>query len=232
MRRLLISAAVGAIILGVGYSDSPSVHAVQYNTQIFLLHPTGYDGTPASNAQLMCGWHDNCDGDFSDVSDIGLDWQNTSASGSSGIFVRLLGYIPGGPSSNTWVGRAYTFAQQFPCKRVRTEVLRVAWDRVGSIVQNHSQGLSNHYWNIFAKSGAGVKNASSVGYYIPYGQDNCPSSYDHVMQWYESGPVDTAWVKNFGTPNDMPHESECFHCATQWPPWYTYEYYFRFNTSP
>jgi hypothetical protein len=61
---------------------------------------------------------------------------------------------------------------------------------------------------------------------VDHNQDNCPSSYDHVMQWYESGAWDSSFVKNTGFPT----EAQCFHCDTAYPQWGTtnWDYSFTF----
>lgn len=214
MRRLLIVIALSLLALSPAVSEAASDVVVLY-----LYHPTSF--APGVESKLMCGWHDNCDNQNNDPTDKGLDWQNSTSTRS--ITVRFLSYLPSG-SGSTWVGRALTTTSTFPCKRVTTRVFRIDWYRVGEVVQNHSQGAaSTNYWNLFASPG-GTQNSISSGYYIPYSEDNCSSSYDHVMQWYESGPVEIAHFKNYG----IPHETQCFHCGTLYSPWSGPEYAFGY----
>lgn len=225
MRRLL-TIGVSVIVLGwfLVCSDAPAMtHAASYQVTTYLYHPVGTDST---QGLLTCGWHDGCDGHFSDVSDIGLDWTNSTA--STQTWVRLKAYAS--PAASTWVGRVSTYKPSTGCRRMQSDVRRIDQYLVGRVVQNHtSSGGQSYYMNLFASS-AGVWNIGSYGYYIPHSQDNCPSSYDHVMQWYESGDVDVSWYRNSAPPGAMPHESECFHCNTPW--WYlnTYEYKFKYDS--
>ena len=222
MRRLLTILAVVCLGLAAGLLQPSQVGAASTITAA-LYHPTGDDG--AIKPLLDCGWHSNCDNLVPDVSPIGLDWIASTPSYTT-VWIRIFA-VGAGP--RTYVAQARAYYQTTPCKRIRTDIYKVsnATHLYGYVIQNHSQASSTNYLNIYAST-AGVRNSGVLGAMVPHAQDNCPTTWDHVMQWYVSGQYDTAWAKN----DTFPPEAQCFHCWTFYTEWVLsppqHEYYFQF----
>jgi len=220
MRKLLVILALVGLICVLSASQPPAAKAASYYISVMTFHPTG---DSSHNALLTCGWHEvgdcaPCPG--SDPNPRALDW--VAQGGSTSVQVRLWAF--GGPSSNTWVARMYSYKPTTGCYRIESDVKRISDYAVfGKVVALHStRPASTAYANIYSKS-SGYQNAAGVGSMVPQGQDNCQSGGPHTHQYYQSGPSQDQSGKNGG----MPTECSCL-CNTSYGIWTTYEYYFKF----
>jgi hypothetical protein len=224
MLRLL--AAFTVLALGVGALVMSWQPASAYNVTFALYHP---DGPSTDTNYLTCGWHNNCT--YGPDGGAALDWQPTGCTWTPNgsdchqkqVWVRLWGI--GGGTSPTWVGRAESYYDTYPCKEIETSLMRISdWAVFGYVHAYHSGGNPNHnYWNLFAST-AGRQNAAVGGYMLPHAQDNCSSTGDHTHQFYESGPNDSWWAKNSAI------SSTCDECGTPYPVWNTHEYAIQWNS--
>ena len=221
MYRLLI----GLLVLGFAFLTSVWERPVAANHSVYpvtayLYHPTGDGG--ANNAMLTCGWHDICDGYFSDAEKKGLDWIHQ---GNVSYYVWFRLRIYGGQAAD-WAGRAQTTNAPTGCKRLLSDVYRVNWSHLGTVTNQHSSTGGSNYFNLYV-SAAGYQNAAAVGAMIQSG-DNCQTSGPHAMQWYSNDSASNT-SKNTTT---LPYESGCYGCGWLYNSWSTYEWLFSFWTAP
>lgn len=217
MLRLLAVCALAMLVGGSMGVASPPADAAGQDMIFFLYHP---DGSATVDNLLSCGWHDNCingpDGGAA------LDWVPANPSYTQ-TWVRLMGVT--NSSSPVWGAREEFFYQEFPCKQVQTNIMRISdWAIYGYVHQYHSGGNPNHnYANLYANN-AGYKTSAVAGYILPHLQDNCSSTGDHTHQFYQSGPNDTYYRKNYAI------SSACDLCFTPYGIWQTYEYKIKWVT--
>ncbi len=221
MRRLLaclITTAVG-IVAGLLQGSEATANHSSYPVYAYVYHPTG---NSTSNAQLNCGWHDICDGIFSDASKKGLDWVYPgNVSYTVWLRVRILG-----GSGVDWAGRAQSYNAPTGCKRIWSDLYRVNWSYIGAVANQHSQAAGTNYFNLYA-SGGGYNNEGVIGSMLQSG-DNCQSSGPHTMQWYTNSSGGSVSKNTSG----LPLESGCVLCGWQYNRWATYEWLFTYWTAP
>jgi hypothetical protein len=201
-------------------TESRANHSV-FAVTTYVYHPVGNVNT---TAQLNCGWHDNCDGIFTDPSKKGLDWQN-AGNPSYTVWLRLKIYRNAGGSTD-WVGRAQSFTPASGCKRIQSDLLRVNWSLVGRVLNQHSQASGTVYSNLYA-NGSGYQNEGVIGSMLLSG-DNCMSTGPHTMQWYENSTGGNTAKNTF----DLPYEWDCILCYLQYLRWSTHEWLFTYWTAP
>lgn len=182
-------------------------------------------GGGSYDAILTVGWHDlgDCYPHCPDTYSKGLDWvwENDA---STLVRVRLWNW--GGPSAITRVANMSSSMPQYGCKRIVSAVKRLSDGGVfGSVVNQHSYRGGTYNSVVYSRS-SGYQNTANVGYMVPYQQDNCTTTGDHTMQWYESGNYDTG----YGKDSSIPTECQCCGCGTPYDVWNVWEYYFSFNS--
>ncbi len=224
MRRLLIGTALITAALVAGLWQSPEAHAQSTPVQANVYHPAG---NSSYSAVLTCGWHDVCDGIFTDATKKGLDWIYQS-NASYTVWVRVKIY--GGNFQLVVLGTAYNASSG--CKRILYDMFRYTnpAQKIGTIVNQHSQATSTSYFNLYTSS-SGYQNSGIVGTMVGAGQDNCTSSGPHTMQWYTNSSA-TNVTKNASSPcttsSCIPYESGCVLCYRPYGIWQTYEWLFTF----
>lgn len=216
MRKLLsLNAFAGATALAALWSAAP-VSASHYSVSISLYHPTG---NATNNAILTCGWHERCDGSFTDPQ-YGLDWVWPS---SMSYEVRLRLFIVASFSTQTWVCSVSTSNGTSGCYKIEATVRRTDGLRVGMVINQHSLVSTSKSWNIYGRD-QGIYNDTSIGSMV--WPDNCTSSGRHTMQWYSRVWSGSSYSKN----TQIPRENECWDasCYRPYGIWNTQEYLFQF----
>jgi hypothetical protein len=221
MRKLLVILALVGLTCAVGAWDAPAAEAASYSITAFTFHPVGGG---SYHAILDVGWHEVGDCiHCPDANPHGLDW-TWENDVSTLVRVRLWNW--GGPSAITRVANMYSYYTTYPCKRIVSEVKRLSDGGVfGSVVNQHSYREGTYSTAVYSRS-SGYQNTANVGYMVPYQQDNCLTTANHTMQWYESGDHDTGYGKDTGIPT----ECQCCVCATPYDVWNAWEYYFDFHS--
>jgi hypothetical protein len=209
LRLLGIGATLAlASLLFTATEGAPSARAAPLEIFIYIYHPTGGSST---QAELNCGWHDNCDGIFGDPR-TGLDWGYAAGDTKAWGRLRVIG-----TSAATIVARGYTYQTEYnTCPGVSNDLKRFDdFGLIGNVRHNHTfKGGGTSYHNIYARNSPAYDNSWPAGYFIT-GYDPC-SSYSHVMQWYIAGPYSN--IVTDGNPN-IPDEPAYFHCDTLYDEW-------------
>jgi hypothetical protein len=216
----VLALLLGVLSSGGVFEDSRVTAATGDQIFGYLFHPTG---DSASQSKLVCGWHDNCDGNFNDLAKKGLDWHWFTQSTDTWIRLKFRG-----TTSSEYVAKGRSYNQTF--KRlpgVFIDITRLSDSALfGQVRQNHSSvGTVSYYQWV---GGPDTQNEFKIGKLLDPAKDPC-SSFWHVMQWYRSGPndIDSLISKNTNIPN----ESECNFwagCAIGYDRWSSVEYIFGF----
>ncbi len=216
MRRLLVAFTLLVSAVVTGFLQQSPAEAASIPVIAYLYHPVG-DYTYSS--VLTCGWHDVCDGVYTDSSKKGLDWVWPGAA-SYDVWVRMRIY--GG--SGDYVVSAQAYNATFGCKRIWFDMYgSTSGQYIGAVTNQHAQAPGLYYYNL-RTSGSGFYNNMFVGSMVPYGQDNCTSSGPHAMQWYTNSSASGVTKNTVG----LPYESGCVLCYRSYGHWTTYEYLFTF----
>jgi hypothetical protein len=189
-------------------------------TQVFgyLFRPTGTDQV---GPVLACGWHDNCDGSFTDPEKKGLDWKWADGGHATRLRMKLIG-----PSTPTYVAYGALENTFGSCPSLRLTFRRISDGAFyGYVKQAHTNGPAANYSWI---AGPSYTYDLSTGTMVDPNNDDC-SSYWHVMQWYHLSPAGNILSKNTNIPN----ESACYHCDSRaYGVWSPAEYIWGWSGPP
>lgn len=219
MRKLLVIGSGLALASAAGLWQPMPANAASIPVQSQVYHPAG---NTSYSALLTCGWHDLCDGIFTDATKKGLDWIYQS-NASYTVWVRVKSWGGGSPQMVA-LGTAYNASSG--CKRILYDMFRYTSpsQKLGTIVNQHSQATGTVYFNLYASS-SGYQNSGTVGSMLRSG-DNCTSSGPHTMQWYANSSASNVTKNTTG----VPFESGCVLCYRPYAIWTTYEWLFTFNS--